>query len=536
MTMNILASQNLLHELGRLGVEDVVICAGARNSPLVAVLERARGVRVHSYFEERSAAFFALGRARRDHRPTAVITTSGTAAAQLLPAAIEAFHTGVPLILVTADRPRRLRGTGAPQAIDQTGLFAKFVELEIDLEAGEELAPRLAAWTGVAPLHLNFCLDEPLLDGPLHAWQWPQGTMSAHRNESGDGSEEEGQTDTELKSRLTAFFARAAQPVAIVGTLTTPSERAAVEEFLVRLGCPVYLEATSGLRESTRLAQQALRSGDKVLSWALRLGHVDGVLRIGGIPTVRIWRDLDLPTSRIDVLSISRWPFAGLSRGEFIAADPARMPRHDFKTCASAQALLERDRLGQRHLAACLEREPTSEPALVHALSRLIPTGATTYLGNSLPIREWDLAAAFESANWVRASRGVNGIDGQMSTFFGHMSEHSEGWCVLGDLTTLYDLTAPWAFHSNSGLRARLVVINNGGGKIFSRLFGSPLFENRHGLGFSAWAAMWGLDHETWTQVPREWRGSDRVVIEIRPDEGATERFWNAYDAFWAAP
>lgn len=133
--VNIPAVCSLLTKLADLGVCDVVVCAGARNSPLVAVLDRTIGFRVHSFFEERSAAFFALGRARREQTPAAVITTSGTAAAQLLPAAIEAFHTGVPLILITADRPRRLRGTGAPQTIDQTGLFAKFVETEVDIEA-----------------------------------------------------------------------------------------------------------------------------------------------------------------------------------------------------------------------------------------------------------------------------------------------------------------------------------------------------------------------------------------------------------------
>src|SRR4051812_29604531 len=110
--VNYQASENLLRQLYALGVRDLIYCAGARNSPLMMVLERAEGVRKISFFEERSAGFYALGRARRDRRPVAVITTSGTAAAELLPSMIEAFHTGVPLIAVTADRPRRLRGTG----------------------------------------------------------------------------------------------------------------------------------------------------------------------------------------------------------------------------------------------------------------------------------------------------------------------------------------------------------------------------------------------------------------------------------------
>src|SRR4051812_46252224 len=124
--MNVAWSRKILESLYANGVRDVVFCAGARNSPLVMGLEKAKGLQTYSYFEERSAGFFALGLARRTNRPVAVVTTSGTAAANLLPAVIEAFHVGVPLIAVTADRPKRLRGTGAPQAIDQLGLYAKF--------------------------------------------------------------------------------------------------------------------------------------------------------------------------------------------------------------------------------------------------------------------------------------------------------------------------------------------------------------------------------------------------------------------------
>ncbi len=135
------------------------MCAGARNAPFVAALDGDPRFQVHSFFEERSAGFFALGRILDAGAPAAVITTSGTAAAELLPACIEAEYQGLPLIMVTADRPRRYRGTGAPQTIVQPGLYSCYVGYEADIEG---------AWGGAIPegvsrpVHLNVCFDEPL--------------------------------------------------------------------------------------------------------------------------------------------------------------------------------------------------------------------------------------------------------------------------------------------------------------------------------------------------------------------------------------
>ena len=147
----------ILVALHAAGVRTICVCPGGRNAPLVLACEAARGsFDVVSFFEERSAAFFALGRIRRDQAPAAVITTSGTAAAELLPAMLEAAHTGLPLIAVTADRPRHLRCTGAPQTINQLPLFAAANTPVIDLDAAGQLGllPRLQG-----PLHLNVCFD-----------------------------------------------------------------------------------------------------------------------------------------------------------------------------------------------------------------------------------------------------------------------------------------------------------------------------------------------------------------------------------------
>ena len=153
---NIEKAREIITTLARAGVQDFVLCGGSRNAPLVAALAAANSERrtanVYTFVDERSAAFFALGRSKRDERPVAVVTTSGTAVAELLPAAIEAFYSGVPLILVTADRPARFRTTGAPQAINQVGIFGEYATTAID------------DWSRHAPLHINVEFDEPLID------------------------------------------------------------------------------------------------------------------------------------------------------------------------------------------------------------------------------------------------------------------------------------------------------------------------------------------------------------------------------------
>jgi 2-succinyl-5-enolpyruvyl-6-hydroxy-3-cyclohexene-1-carboxylate synthase len=146
---NIAAARELIARVRALGVEEFVVCGGSRNAPLIVALADSR---TFSFVDERSAAFFALGRSKRDDKPVAVVTTSGTAVAELLPATVEAYYSGTPLVLITADRPARFRGTGAPQTIEQVGIFGSYVATAIE------------NWNRRQPLHLNVEFDEPLID------------------------------------------------------------------------------------------------------------------------------------------------------------------------------------------------------------------------------------------------------------------------------------------------------------------------------------------------------------------------------------
>lgn len=159
---NLERARQLIREVREAGVNEFCVCAGSRNSPLLAVLgalvvddgksPAPEAIRLFSFVDERSAAFFALGRTKLNGKPTAVVTTSGTAVGELLPATIEAHYSGLPLILITADRPPRYRGTGAPQAIEQLGIFGPYASTSIE------------TWTHDEPLHINIEFEEPLID------------------------------------------------------------------------------------------------------------------------------------------------------------------------------------------------------------------------------------------------------------------------------------------------------------------------------------------------------------------------------------
>jgi 2-succinyl-5-enolpyruvyl-6-hydroxy-3-cyclohexene-1-carboxylate synthase len=522
--MNVRLAGAVLQALAAQGVWEFVVCAGARNAPFVKWLATARGPRVHFFFDERAAAFFALGRARRDGRPVAVLTTSGTAVAELLPAAVEAHYAGVPLVLVTADRPHPFRGSGAPQAIEQAGLFGPYAALAFDIDAPAGVpALRVAA---AAPTHVNVAFDEPLLDAPAEPpWQptaapWrPTAPAPA-----GDTAE-----------RCARFLARARRPLVIVGALPE-AVRESVLRVLLQWSATVHAEALSGLRECAALG--LLRSHGAPTPAAFRR-HFDAVLRIGGVPTLRLWRDLEDTLADVPVLSISERPFSGLARERCLPCG--------FEVLGSAladarfacdPAWLAEDSARQRELEARLARLPGSEPGIVRRLAAGLPPGSLVMLGNSLPIREWGLAAPFDDRGFsVVGNRGANGIDGLVATFLGLARPGVENWLVLGDLSALYDLGAlAFTAAAAPGAVLRVVVVNNRGGRIFEPMFGDAAFVNAHRLDFSGWARMFGWAYRCWDGALADAPWPDAAalprgptVIELCPDAAATAA-WRAAD------
>lgn len=477
------------------------------------------GVSTAFFYDERCAAFFALGRARASNRPVAVITTSGTAVGELLPAVMEAFYSGVPLLIISADRPRAFRGTGAPQAAEQVGIFGLYAPFSLDIVYGE--IPSLAEWPQHTPAHLNVCFEEAYKHSFDTLPDFPPVQCALAKVDPGHSFD---------KISLQQFFEQAKHPIAIVGTLPA-KDREAVVHFLKNSGLPLYCEGPSGIRERSELQGQRLLSLDKIWGRAEECGYpIDGVLRIGGVPTTRIWRDLEAKEGKVRVCSISHLPYSGLSWGNVIYTDLSRYLSDDFVVGTRPSQLIEADRKKHTNLNLLLAKYPESEPALFRQLSELIPKDSLVYIGNSLPIREWDLAATFESKQLIiEASRGLNGIDGQLSTFLGVVSSERSNWAIVGDLTALYDLSAPWIIRQLQATQLQIVVINNGGGKIFSRLFTNEKLQNQHDYSLKGMADIWGIDYLRCEGTINISESDSPRVIECIPDVNETDEFWNEY-------
>jgi 2-succinyl-5-enolpyruvyl-6-hydroxy-3-cyclohexene-1-carboxylate synthase len=596
----------IIRELVAAGVYHFVVCAGARNAPLVVALESWKQflsgshqpkapnsplsvtpqICVESFFDERAAAFYALGVARSSGRPVAIVTTSGTAVTELHSAIAEADLSGFALIAVTADRPKRLRYSGAPQSLNQSGIFSHFVAGSLDLEESDSFVlPELFT---DRPWHLNVCFEEPLLSDVkeldyiieqemarlVAQTRAQQSTVLAeHRSQVVQHARfltPDPKKDVEvLKSSLERRSRLGG--VAIVGRLS-PEERPLVRAFLTATCMPCLLESPSGLRGDPALAETELRSGDRCLRTRIHAGRLGQVFRFGGIPTTRVWRDLDDPNVACVTTSISLSRFSGLGRGFQVqlasATELKKFLTSNLKpnvvnlmASENERSLLEEDRVGQVALENLLKALPHSEPGWIRALSQEVAKANLVYVGNSLPIRWWDWVATREVLQAVEANRGVNGIDGQISTALGLMRglvafdsslgksnlpdeqlgdkpEKMQAWIFVGDLTALYDLSAPWALNfaeMQNRWKVRIVVMNNLGGQIFKEVLktaptGSAAFENAHQIGFEEWAKMWGLaylrlDHRS--ALVGEFNSlADFSVIEVRPSAEETAEFW----------
>jgi 2-succinyl-5-enolpyruvyl-6-hydroxy-3-cyclohexene-1-carboxylate synthase len=522
--MNIELCLRVLKSITDLGAQEFCVCAGARNAPLVFLLAKAKGLKVHSFFEERSAGFFALGRAHSTQRPVVVVTTSGTAVAELLPAAIEATYQGVPLIFLTADRPQSYRNTGAPQSIEQVGIFSSYVEGVSDIQSTESAIQwqasldRLQKWSLQKPWHLNLCLTEPLLDG-IPADQLPTFQRLPVT------SKQEEQNPVTLPALR--------KPVVIVSQLE-PEQRPSVIEMLLSLKAPIYAEALSGLRGEAGLQKYFLTAAEKSLPKIFKDLGADSILRIGGVPTVRFWRDLEDKHRDLPVHVLSRLPYSGLGRG----AQSHHPLANKLDTSPSEWSDLELNHVKELDfsfkaaLDQLLEKFPLSEPALMDKLAQKIGTDSI-YLGNSLPIREWDLVqSTMQKMRSCFANRGANGIDGQISTFLGWAQPQVSNWCVVGDLTALYDLSALWIDRILEPGSYRIVIINNKGGQIFKNMFGHPAFINSHDIQFKGWAQMWKWDYQSWSQIPTDFSNlAQKSIIEVSPNPEQTAAFWEGYKA-----
>ena len=481
------------------------------------VLSHGKGLEVLFFFEERSAGFFALGRAKRDLRPTAVVTTSGTAVAELLPGVIESRYSGLPLVLITADRPAGYGEKGTPQTLkNPLQILKPYTARSLNISCKEDLL--LKDWSAdKGSLHLNTAFDEPLVEKPTAPVDFSPAPAPDIYPEP--------ETSLQIPdSQWNGFFQSVKRPLLLVGELSE-KEAGDAQALLKDYPGAIFAEPLSRLGT----LKNRLTSGENILSHGLKTKAIDGVIRLGGVPRVRFWKDLE--KNSLPVLSLSSPPFwPGLKKPSLNSP-----LRESLKRLARSLSLLkplddglrQTDKILSKKQLEVFKSYPLSEPHWMWRLRQSLPDTAKVFLGNSLPVRLWDrVSLDCDSQHSVTGQGGVNGIEGLVSRFLGECEPDRENWAFLGDLSALYDMSGFWISRERKIPPYTLVVINNFGGRIFSRLYSNPAFLNQHQLSFAPLAKMWGLDYEFYSH-PRKFLFTPTRrprLIEIQPDNQATEK------------
>ena len=473
------------------GVTDVVISPGSRSTPLSITLHAQPGLTTWIQLDERSAGFFALGQAKATGRPSVLVCTSGTAAANYLPAVVEAHHCGVPLIVCTADRPPELRGWGAGQTIDQVGIYGSRTRWATDLPVAGEWTParaRIAAHRAVdaataadsGPVHLNWGLREPLEpvgDVPVIDVE-PRPVMHGIGATIRLGGPQEPRVP--VAKRATAGVIIVGPDAALPAKRQRVVADAALRAGAAR-GWPVIGEPISGVRRSTP-GHGAVRvaNADHLLSIDEIAAELrpDFVVRVGGSPTkpVRLWLERHGP-ELVLIDPARRWNEPSFTLTHFLAEDPVEvLHRYGADTLPSAappwgRRWAELDLAAARAVGEELSHGPLLSALTAGVMTTHIPTGTLVMASSSMPVRDLDAFVTAEgpAIDFV-ANRGASGIDGVTSTAFGLTSRHN-GPVVLfiGDLALLHDLGALFGA-ARAGLHLTVVCVDNDGGGIFSML------------------------------------------------------------------
>ena len=502
------------------GVEHVSIAPGARSTPLVLALASEPGLHLWSHVDERSAAFFALGIAKQTRRPVAVVCTSGTAAANCLPAVVEAQAAEVPMLVLTADRPPELRACGAPQSIDQIKLYGGYTKWFAEAGGPEtggayfrSLAARAVAFALAAPrgpVHVNFPFGEPLMPRAALPVRTAVAATLAHQPQLA--------ADARMLDGLGTRLRHSRRPLIVCGPGYGDDElAAAVTALAERCGAPILADPLSQLRCGGHDLSHVIASYDPVLRhepMAARLAP-DLVLRIGAMPRSKpllqyLQRQPTAP--QIVLHSLAAWSDPSLSATEMIGADPtlvcAALLPHLRGGEASASWLGSWRRAGDCAAAAlAADFEAIDEMFEGKALARLaarLPDDAMVFVGNSMPVR--DLESFWPAGSQRRrflCNHGANGIDGFVSSALGvAASSGVPVFAVSGDLGFYHDLNGLLAA-KRYPVAATFIVLNNDGGGIFSFLPQAEsgarfeeLFATPHGLDFHHAARLYGTGFE----------------------------------------
>jgi 2-succinyl-5-enolpyruvyl-6-hydroxy-3-cyclohexene-1-carboxylate synthase len=567
--INRLAAKAFVQSLIAAGIENVCITPGSRSAPLTIQFAEQNTIKPWLHLDERSSAFFALGLAKKTKRPVVLLCTSGTAAANYLPAIVEADLSRIPLIVCTTDRPPRLRNVGAPQTIDQVGLYAKFVRSEIDLTppmhdngatstndfknaANRAVHDSLGPLPG--PVHINIPFEEPLTEKPNEQMRLLTEPVSIQTTQAlaNPSSKKENQLAAQ------ALYA-SKKPLIVVG----PTEGNLPIDALCKLSdivdAPILADPLSLMRTGKHDLSKIIDTYDTFLrDPRSKMIEPDCILRLGAIPTSKILTQFltqlknkpettqilcDLPGSWRDPFASANMALVGdpTSSIEGILGELTGKDNTNDEWIKNWQNL---NRSTRNAIDAQVKNfTETFEGRTVIELQNLLPNESVLFAGNSMPIREVD---TFSTQNIkklnVVANRGANGIDGVIATALGY-SAASEPIVTLliGDLSFAHDLSSLWAAKEHN-LNLTIVLLNNYGGGIFHYL---PVREQEHvfedwfatpsNLNFKAATELYDGNHtvirnwDHFKEAIQDWEPGLRV-LELQSDRELNK---SMHDELW---
>jgi len=534
----------LVDELVAAGVRWACISPGSRSTALALALSARSDMRTWVLYDERSAAYFALGLARARVEPVALLCTSGTAVANYLPGVVEASLSRVPLILLTADRPPEARDVGAAQAIDQVGIFGTAVRFSIDLPVADSVPQTLRHWRSTlcravamaraapaGPVHLNIPFREPLVartspqDAPIDGDE-PGEDRPAPFSRAMIGRRTLPPAEA---GEVAEIVERAERPLLVAGPMEDRRAADALLALARRCDAPILADPLSGLRDrdsDVRIVDSAdIFLRDLTVQRAL---EPDLILRIGAPPTSRpVFEFLDRTrnSAHLFVDDGAAWRDATLVGATHIWADPAevlaRVPGRAASgrgwtslwtsvACATRQALD----------SALARIDEPFEGRAFRELAEALPEGSVVLVGNSMPVRDLDaFYPAFGRGVHLLGNRGAAGIDGVVSTAVGVAAASDRPvFLAIGDMSLYHDMNGLLVARMEE-IPLSVILLNNDGGGIFSflpqaslprhfdRLFGTP-----HGLDFARVAHLYDMGYER----PSDWAAFRRAVTSPR--------------------
>jgi 2-succinyl-5-enolpyruvyl-6-hydroxy-3-cyclohexene-1-carboxylate synthase len=549
----------VVDELARAGVTDAVLAPGSRSTALALALHDDPRLRLHVEIDERSAAFLAVGLGRATGRPAAVVTTSGSAVANLHPGVVEADTGQVPLLVLSADRPPELRHTGANQTIDQLKLFGDAVRWFVEVGVAADVDGEVAYWrstvsrlvseaVGLAgppgPVHANLAFREPTvpssddgrtraqpygqpLDGRAGGRPWLEVRRGSRRLD-----------DAELAA-LAGRLATTERGLIVVGQTDAPAD--AVHALARATGYPVIAEPGA----AARMHDEVISTAHHLLSHAaFAAAHVpDLVVRIGrpGLSgAVATLLGPRVPQVLVD--PHGSWHDPGRGVGQLLAAEvgPTCLGLADHLAVEADSEWRQRWRAAEAAARRALDRhldahhQPT-EPRIARDVAAAVPRGGTLVAASSMPIRDLDQFAAPRTGLRVLANRGASGIDGFVSTALGvALAEPGPTVALAGDLSALHDANGLLLSPDAPAVDLTLVVVDNDGGGIFhflpqrdqpafERVFGTP-----HGRDLADLARLHRLGYAEVTRADElphllgeAWSAGGVRIVHVRTDRHA---------------